>query len=84
MGEREAGRDPGGNRDRPVDPGRDNAFDSLGLGELADRGLVLGRDDRAPVCVFEAGRLRIAIAGDDEQAAVARGAQKPELSRAGS
>ena len=53
------------------------------LGELPDRGLVLGGHDRALVRVLEAGRLRVAVAGHDEEPALARCAQEPELCRAG-
>jgi hypothetical protein len=83
MGQPEAGRNAGRDGDRPVDPRRDDAVNALRLRELSDRRLVLGRDDRAPVRVLEPGRLGIAITGDDEELAVTRRAQKPELCRAG-
>ena len=79
----EAGRHARGDRDWPVDPRCDHPVDALGLGELSDQRLVLCRDDRAPVRVFEARRLGVAVAGHDEEPAVARSAQKPELCRAG-
>ena len=47
-------RDARGDPDGPVDARRDHAVDALGLGEPLDAGLVLGRDDRAPVGEREA------------------------------
>ncbi len=85
-GKRVANPEPFGDarrdRDRPVDARRDDAVDPFGLGERRDRRLVLGRDDGAPVCVLEAERLRVAVAGDDEDVALTRGAEQTELSRA--
>jgi len=83
MRKSEAVRDTGRDGDGPVDPGRDYTVHTLGLRELSDRRLVLGRDDRAPVGILEPGRLGIAVAGDHEEPALACRAQKPELCRAG-
>ena len=74
MRKREAGSDPGRDGDGPVDSGRDDTVDDFRLREFADRGLVLGRDDRAPIRVLEAGCLRVSVARDDEEPAVAGGA----------
>ena len=79
----EARRHARGDGDGPVDSRRDDAVDAFRLGELPDRRLVLGGDDRALVRVLEAGRLRVAVAGHDEEPALARRAKKPELCRAG-
>jgi hypothetical protein len=76
-------RDTRRDGDGPIDPGRDDTVHTLGLRELSDRGLVLGRDDRASVGVLEPWRLGIAVAGDHEEPALACRAQKPELCRAG-
>ena len=75
----EASRHAGGDRHRPVDAGGDDPVHPFRLGELADRGLVLGGDDRATVGVLEPGRLRVTVAGHDEEAAAACRAQEPEL-----
>ena len=64
-------------------PGRDDAVDLLRAREPLDGGLVLDRDDRAPVGVAEAGRRRVAVGGDDGQAAGPRGGEHAELRRAG-
>jgi hypothetical protein len=77
--QREPPRDAGGDADRPVDPRRDHAVDALGLGELRDPGLVLGRDDRAPVREREPGRRRVAVDRDREQAEGASGLEQPQL-----
>ncbi len=74
---RDAGRDPDG----PVDSRRDDAVDALGLGEPVDPVLVLGRDDRAAVCVPESGRVRVAVDRDHVQVALASGGKQPELRR---
>jgi hypothetical protein len=78
--ERLALGDPGGDRDRPVDPGRDQPVDPLGRGEAVDLRLVLDRDDRAAVGEAEPGGGGIAVDGDDEQPPVAGGLEEPELS----
>jgi hypothetical protein len=75
--------DAGGDRDRPVDPRCDHAVDALRARELADGGLVLDRDDRAPVGVLEADRCRVAVAGDQEEPSLTRRAMEPELGRPG-
>jgi hypothetical protein len=75
-------RDARGDGDRPVDSRRDDAVDPFGLGERRDGRLVFGRDDGAPVRVLEAERLRVAVTGDDEDVALARGEEQTELSRA--
>jgi hypothetical protein len=71
--------DARGDGDGPVDAGRDDPVHFLRAGELADRRLVLHRDDRAPVGVLEADRGRIAVAGDDEEAPFPGGTMEPEL-----
>ena len=65
--------------DRPVGAGRDDPVDVLGAGEPVDARLVLGRDERALVRVGEAGRRRVAVDRDHEEAALARRAQEPDL-----
>jgi hypothetical protein len=80
MGQHLALCDPGRDRHRPVDPGRDHAVDSLRGGETVDLRLVLDRDDRAAVGEAKAGRGRVAVDGDDEQAALAGGFEETELS----
>ena len=72
---------PGGDRDRPVDPGRDDPVHLLGAGELADGRLVLDGDDRAAVGVLEADRGGVAVAGDDVEPPLPGGAVQPELRR---
>jgi hypothetical protein len=74
--------DPRCDRDRPVDARRDQAVDPLRRGEAVDLGLVLDRDDRAAVGEAEAGRGRVAVDGNDEQAAVTGGLEETELARA--
>ena len=73
--------DAGRDRDRPVDPRRDDAVHLLRLREPLDAELVLGRDDRPPVGEPEAGRRRVAVDRDDEQPALARRREQPELRR---
>jgi hypothetical protein len=68
-------------RHRPVDPGRDDTVDGLRSSKAVEALFVLGRDDRPPVRVLEPGGERIAITGDHEKAALARGPQEPELRR---
>jgi hypothetical protein len=75
--EREPLRDARGDRDRPVRTGRDHAVDPLGLGEPVERGLVLARDQRAPVGERERRSGRIAVGRDHDQAALARGLEQP-------
>ena len=70
-----------GDPDRPVDSRRDQPVDPLRFGQPLDAVLVLGRDDRATVRVPEAGRIGIAVDGDDVQVALARGGEQPELRR---
>ena len=74
--------DPRRDRDRPVDARRDQAVDPLRGGEAVDLGLVLDRDDRAAVGESEARRGRVAVDGNDEQAAVTGGLEETELTRA--
>ena len=71
--------DARGDPDGPVGAGRDDPVDVLGAREPVDAGLVLGRDERALVRVGEAGRRRVAVDGDHEEAALARRAQEPDL-----
>jgi hypothetical protein len=75
--------DARGNGDGPVDPWRDDAVDAFCVGQPLEGRLVLGRDERAPVGVPEAERRRIAVGGDDEGSAPARGFEQPELRRPG-
>jgi len=72
-------RDPGGDRHRPVDPWRDQPVDPLRGGEAVDLRLVLDRDDRAAIGKPKAGCRGVAVDGDDEQAALARGFEETEL-----
>ena len=78
------GGDARGDGHRPVDPGGDDPVDALGARELADRHLVLDRDDGTPVGVLESDGRRVAVAGDDEEPPLPRGAVEPELARPGS
>ncbi len=73
--------DARGDGHRPVDPGRDDPVHALRLREPLDPDVVLGRDDRPPVGEPEAGRRRVAVDGDHEQAAGARRREQPELRR---
>jgi hypothetical protein len=75
-------RDPGGDADRPVDPGRDHAVDALGLRQLRDPGLVLRREDRAAVREREPRGGRVAIDRDREEVERPRGLEQAELRRA--
>ena len=68
-----------GDGDRPVDPRRDDPVDALRLGEPRDVLLVLGGDDRATVREREADGGGVAVGRDDEEPAVARTAQQPDL-----
>ena len=73
--------DPCGDRDRPVDAGRDQPVDALRAGQTLDALLVLGRDDRPPVRVLEPGRGRVAIERDHEKTSLAGRREQAELSR---
>ena len=66
-------------RDRKVDSGSDDTADLLRCGKPVDRRLVLDRHDRAPVRMAEAGRRRIAVDGDDVEAALGGRFEQPEL-----
>jgi hypothetical protein len=77
------GRDPSGDRHRPVDSRRDDAVDPLRARQLDERTLVLGGDDCPAVGELEAEGAWITVGRDDEEAAVASGAKEAELSRAG-
>jgi hypothetical protein len=83
MGKSQPRRNPGSDGYGPVDPGSDDAVQHLGGGEHPDGGLILRGDDRSPVCELEAQGARIAVDRDDEEAALARSPQQPELGRAG-
>ena len=65
--------------DRPVGAGRDHAVDRERVDEALDRGLVLGREDAAPVGEPEAGRGRIAIDDGEPEATCPGGLEQPEL-----
>ena len=73
--------DASGDRDRPVDPGRDDPVHLLCAGELADGGLVLDGDHGAAVGVLEADRGGVAVAGDDVEPPIPRCAVQAELRR---
>ena len=79
MRQAEALRDARRDRDRPVDPGGEDSVDVLRAGESIEALLVLGRDEGPPVGELEAGRRRVAVARDHEEAALARGPKKTEL-----
>ena len=70
-----------GDRDRPVDPRRDDPVHLLGRGQSLHRRLVLDRDDRPSVGIAETRRGGVAIDGDHVQAALARRREQPELGR---
>ena len=70
-----ARRDP----DRPVDAGRDHAFDRLGGREALDALLVLGGDDRPPIRELEPRRRRVAVERDHEQPPLAGRREQAEL-----
>ena len=72
--------DPGRDRDGPVDAGGDDSVDVLGDREAVDLGLVLDGDDRPPVGETEAGRRRIAVDRDHEEAAAVGRFEEAELS----
>src|SRR5690348_9317373 len=83
MRDAEALRDPGGDPDRVIGAGRDEAVHLLRAREPVDRRLVLDRDDRPPVGVAEARRRRVAVGRDDRQPAPPGGGEDSELRRAG-
>ena len=64
-------------------PGATIAVDALRRREPVDRGLVLDGDDRAAVGEAEPRRARVAVDGDDVEAAIVRGLEQPELRRPG-
>ncbi len=74
-------REPGGDPDRPVDPGRDHAVDALREGEALDGGLVLDRDERPLVGEPKSRRRRVAVERDHLEPAPARGLEQAELRR---
>ena len=76
-------RDARGNRDRPVDPGRDQPVDALGLRQPVDALLVLRGDERPPVGEGEPDRARVPVGGDDEEPVLAGGGEEAELRRPG-
>jgi hypothetical protein len=79
MRERQPLGDPGGDRYRPVDPGRDDPVDALGCGQPVDLGLVLDRDDRPAIGEAESGRGRVTVDGDDEEVSLAGRLEQAEL-----
>src|SRR5438105_10033909 len=83
MREAEALRDPGGDPDRVIRSGCDEAVHLLRAREPVDRRLVLDRDDRPPVGVAEARRRGVAVGRDDRQPAPPGGGEDSELRRAG-
>jgi hypothetical protein len=84
MAKPEARSDARGDRDRPVDPGRDDAVHLLGGSEHPDGGLVLGGYDCAAIGEFKSDRGGVPVASDDEEVALVRGAKETELCRPGS
>jgi hypothetical protein len=72
-------RDPGADRDRPVDPRRDQAVNPLGGRQPVDLRLVLDRDDRPPVGEGEARRGRIPVGRDHIELMRAGGLEQSEL-----
>ena len=81
MRQPEALGDARGDRDRPVDAGRNQSVDALGAGQALDARFVLGRDDRATVGVAEAGRRRIPVERDHVELTCAGSGEQPELGR---
>ena len=81
MRDAEPHREPRGDPDRPVDPGRDHAVHPLGEGQPLDRGLVLDRDERPLVGEPEARGRRVAVERDHLEPAPARGLEQAELRR---
>jgi hypothetical protein len=71
--------DARGDRDRPVDPGRDDPVDVLRRDQPVDLRLVLDRDDRPAVGEAKAACGRVAIDGDDEQVPLTGGLEQTEL-----
>ena len=82
MRKRQPFGDACGDRDREVDPRRDDPVDTLRRREPVDARLVLRRDDRPPVRVAEPGRGGIAVEGDHVKPPIAGGGEQPELRRA--
>ena len=76
-------RDPRGDADRPVRARRDDPVDPERPDEPLDRGLVLGREDAAPVGEREPGRAGVAIDHGQPEPARTRGLEQTELSGAG-
>jgi hypothetical protein len=77
MGQPEARRHAGGDRDGPVDPRRDQAGDPFGPRHLLDPLLVLGRDERVAVGVAQTDGRAVAVADDGSEPARAGGAKQP-------
>ena len=75
--------DPRGDRNRPVDAGRDDPVDALRRGEAVDLRLVLDGDDRPPVGEAKPRCGRIAVDGDDEVVPPSRGLEQAELAGPG-
>ena len=76
-------RNPCRDRDRPVDARRDQPVDSLCACEALDPGLVLRRDDRAPVGIAKARSGRISIERDHVQLTRTRRGKQAQLGRPG-
>ena len=74
--------DPGADADRPIRAGRDQSVDLERRGDPLDPGLILGREQAAPVGMAKAGRRRIAVDDGDPETSGARSFEQPELSRA--
>ena len=83
MWQAEVGGDARRDCDGPVDPRRDDAVDALGPRELAEGGSSSAETIARRSAYAKPGAAGVAVAGDDEEAALPRRAQKPELSRAG-
>jgi hypothetical protein len=79
MGQVVPRRDACCDRDREVDPRSDDPTDPLSGSQPVDRRLVLDRHDRPPVRMAEPRRRRIAVDGDDVQAALGGRFEQPEL-----
>ena len=70
----ETSRDARRDRNRPVDPGRDEAFDPLCASHVLHTLLVLDGDDGVALRVPHADRARVSVADDDAQTAPPRSA----------
>ncbi len=81
MGKRELGRDSRRDRDRPIDSGRDDPVHLLGFRQPIERRLILSGDERPSIGEREPDRTGIAIRGDNEQPALARGLEQTKLRR---